>query len=205
MILHLFGRVLDTVSSTIGNFRPGLQGWPGADNIQKVSDMFRSVEGFILGCPPVRSRFATREDALPAWLYALFHSENDEERLSNHQDYQALMDCSVSELDLIKDLNKDADGGSKMETFALFAPMQIVNMVPFATTSGFMATADSPNSKLQTGDVVCIFHDGPVPFILRPRGEYYQFLGACYIYGMMGQEEQEEFLSSGDTVSFRLV
>jgi hypothetical protein len=38
------------------------------------------------------------------------------------------------------------------------------------------------------GDLVCILHGCSVPVILRPKEEYFELVGECFIYGMMDGE-----------------
>lgn len=40
----------------------------------------------------------------------------------------------------------------------------------------------------QEGDLICILQHGKVLYVLRPRGEYFRFIGECYIHGMMDGE-----------------
>ncbi|KAK3081087.1 hypothetical protein LTS18_010359 [Coniosporium uncinatum] len=41
---------------------------------------------------------------------------------------------------------------------------------------------------LQEGDTVAILYGGKWPFVLRPKGDHYLFIGACYIHGLMQGE-----------------
>jgi hypothetical protein len=36
--------------------------------------------------------------------------------------------------------------------------------------------------------VVCVLYGGQTPFILRPKVERYQFIGECYVHGIMEGE-----------------
>ncbi|KAH6972338.1 heterokaryon incompatibility protein-domain-containing protein [Ilyonectria sp. MPI-CAGE-AT-0026] len=49
----------------------------------------------------------------------------------------------------------------------------------------------------RTGDIICIFNGGRVPYVLRPgkRG-YYQLVGECYVHGMMRGEVKVKFPSA---------
>jgi hypothetical protein len=62
------------------------------------------------------------------------------------------------------------------------------------TDRGFMGLGPS---YTQPGDIVCVLRGGSVPFVLRPlEGDYYQFVGECYVHGIMNgsfaRKEQSE-------------
>ncbi len=41
---------------------------------------------------------------------------------------------------------------------------------------------------MKAGDIVCVLFGGKMPFCLRPRGDYYQLVGECYVHGFMEGE-----------------
>ncbi|RDL39481.1 Uncharacterized protein BP5553_03821 [Venustampulla echinocandica] len=41
---------------------------------------------------------------------------------------------------------------------------------------------------MQEGDILCVLFGGATPFILRPDGEQFRFVGECYVYGLMSGE-----------------
>jgi hypothetical protein len=45
---------------------------------------------------------------------------------------------------------------------------------------------------LRPGDLVCILFGGLIPYVLRPNGEQFIFLGECYVHGIMNGEALEE-------------
>jgi hypothetical protein len=45
---------------------------------------------------------------------------------------------------------------------------------------------------LESGDLVCILFGGNVPFILREVKGKYQFIGECYVHGIMWGEALRE-------------
>ncbi len=58
----------------------------------------------------------------------------------------------------------------------------------FYTRSGFLGHA--PYRMLAT-DEVCILHGCHVPVVLRRIGDQYQFVGACFLLGLMNGEAKE--------------
>jgi hypothetical protein len=44
---------------------------------------------------------------------------------------------------------------------------------------------------VQPGDQVVIFFGGNMPFILRPVGKLWRFLGVCFVHGIMRGEAVE--------------
>jgi heterokaryon incompatibility protein (HET) len=57
---------------------------------------------------------------------------------------------------------------------------------PFKSDKGFIGLA--PESA-EIGDIICIFHGGVVPFVLRPEADgRYRLLGEAYVHGIMDGE-----------------
>ena len=42
--------------------------------------------------------------------------------------------------------------------------------------------------RTEAGDRVCVFHGMRIPVILRPQGDRWEFIGACYVHGLMDGE-----------------
>ena len=42
--------------------------------------------------------------------------------------------------------------------------------------------------SMQEGDTLCVLFGGATPFILRPDGEQFRFVGECYVYDLMSGE-----------------
>jgi hypothetical protein len=61
--------------------------------------------------------------------------------------------------------------------------------VVFTTDSGYVG---SGRWYLRSGDVVCIFYGGAVPFILRPEDYHYLLIGETCVYGLMDGEAVKE-------------
>jgi hypothetical protein len=55
----------------------------------------------------------------------------------------------------------------------------------FQTDRGLFGLGPFP---VQPGDIAVILYGGYTPFVLRPRGNYYQLLGECYLHKMMGED-----------------
>lgn len=53
------------------------------------------------------------------------------------------------------------------------------------TVGGYYVLAPTPVEK---GDVLCVLFGGRTPYILRPKGEHYLFVGECYVHGIMNGE-----------------
>ena len=58
----------------------------------------------------------------------------------------------------------------------------------FASESGYIGWI--PYSAAEA-DLICSFYGHPYPFIIRPAGEYYKLIGACYMEGLMHGESSE--------------
>ena len=50
------------------------------------------------------------------------------------------------------------------------------------TTLGYMGLCPM---IAEEGDLICLLFGGATPYILRPKRNYFQFLGACYLHGRM--------------------
>jgi hypothetical protein len=42
--------------------------------------------------------------------------------------------------------------------------------------------------RAKVGDLVCVFRGMRIPVIMRPRGDRWEFIGACYVHGLMDGE-----------------
>jgi hypothetical protein len=52
----------------------------------------------------------------------------------------------------------------------------------------------------QEGDVICILFGGRTPFLIRPAGEHYLMVGACYVDSIMNGEVMENFEDTGSEI-----
>jgi hypothetical protein len=60
----------------------------------------------------------------------------------------------------------------------------------FVMENGYMGLGPS---SMNTGDVVCVLFGGDVPYVLRRKGSHWQFLGCCYVHGIMKGEALKGF------------
>lgn len=68
----------------------------------------------------------------------------------------------------------------------------------FSTFSGYIGIGDV---TLEPGDLVCVFLGGRTPFIIRPVGEKYKFVGECYLHGIMQGGALEEGLQRRELIT----
>jgi len=71
----------------------------------------------------------------------------------------------------------------------------------FITKNGHVGLG---STDLQEGDMVAMLHGGKVPSVLRPKGDQYLLIGACYVHGRM-QGEAFEMKSSTVERTFVIV
>lgn len=45
----------------------------------------------------------------------------------------------------------------------------------------------------KVGDIICVLLGHSVPIVLRPKGDYYSYVGQCSVYGLMDGEAVQEF------------
>ena len=73
-----------------------------------------------------------------------------------------------------------------------------------------MAMIDVPTHPLalvpdfaRAGDLVCIMNGSPTPFVLRKRGQDFEFIGECYVHGIMYGEAVDWSQEEGDRFDIR--
>jgi hypothetical protein len=69
----------------------------------------------------------------------------------------------------------------------------------FTTRNGWMGLGPE---KLQPGDKVCILFGEKFPCVLRPMGDYHQFLGECYVHSIMDGEAASMCAAERSILSF---
>lgn len=73
----------------------------------------------------------------------------------------------------------------------------------FITTSGRIGLGPQ---TMRVNDIVVVLHGGKWPFVLRPKGDVYKFIGHCYVHGIMyGEAVQKHKAEGGEDVVFCLV
>ena len=84
-------------------------------------------------------------------------------------------------------MQKEAKGGNSDHYHE--AALGGVLAVPFFVTNrGFFGLGSEP---IQPGDICCFLFGADVPYILRPKHDYYQLVGHCYLHGLMTGEAIE--------------
>jgi hypothetical protein len=68
------------------------------------------------------------------------------------------------------------------------------------TTKGYLASV--PHTA-QTGDCIAVLTGGETPFVLRPTGDHYRFIGLCYVHGIMDGQSFPEDPSEMEWFSIR--
>jgi hypothetical protein len=77
----------------------------------------------------------------------------------------------------------------------------IYSWSPICTTaSGYLAAVPYTS---RVGDCIAILAGGRLPFVLRPTGDHYCFIGPCYVHGIMNGEAFPENLEELQWFSIR--
>jgi hypothetical protein len=99
-----------------------------------------------------------------------------------------LLELSGQDTNQYSDFRKESTstGWSRYETFAFNRSW---NRSLFFTRKGYMGLG--PNC-LRVGDIVCVLFGATVPFILRPKYNYYQLVGEAYVHGIMEGEAMQQ-------------
>jgi hypothetical protein len=99
-----------------------------------------------------------------SWLYDVLL---DHEKASDHPNLKELEWSMVDQL---------------VNIFAIQTATKLTGNCPFVTTRGdFGRTLD--NCEVREGDVLCLFRGGHAPFILRPEGDKFRYMGHCVLLG----------------------
>jgi hypothetical protein len=77
----------------------------------------------------------------------------------------------------------------KSPTFSKDLQVSCLGRKVFCMRDGYIGVGDV---TLESGDLVCVLFGGNVPFILREVMGKYQFIGECYVHGIMWGEALEE-------------
>jgi hypothetical protein len=199
--LFLQGIVFDTALIVADEISPdSFPGFPKADNVRILKEFFQKLEGQILESPLVKKRYVNTAEAIAAWVHSLFHPEDEGQMKTEHFCYRVLMGHHLVS-------GVDDDLAHKIEyevkAFSIYKIFTLVNKRPFISSTGYIGVTQGAG-QLEPGDLICLFRGGPVPFILRKRGETYRFVGGCYIHGVMEIEEQKRFLEAYDSMEFPL-
>jgi hypothetical protein len=72
---------------------------------------------------------------------------------------------------------------------------------PFFTKKGKLGLGCG---TLQDGDFICVLWGAQVPFALRKEGDFYRFIGECYIEDIMHEEAVEAWKAGSDEVIERV-
>jgi hypothetical protein len=75
-----------------------------------------------------------------------------------------------------------------LETFGRAKDMIAQQMIGY-TSGGYFLTIS--HGKIREGDIVCVLLGGSVPYILRPKDDYYILIGEAYVHGIMDGEVLE--------------
>ena len=55
----------------------------------------------------------------------------------------------------------------------------------FVTEKGYFEVGPA---YMKENDLVCVLYGGGVPFLLRPKNNFYHLVGECYVHGIMDGE-----------------
>jgi hypothetical protein len=73
----------------------------------------------------------------------------------------------------------------------------IMEMLEKRETNFILAEKDSMGLAprgTKVGDIICALLGHSVPIVLRPKGDYYSYVGQSFVYSLMDGEAVQEFL-----------
>ncbi|KAF5697604.1 heterokaryon incompatibility protein [Fusarium mundagurra] len=71
------------------------------------------------------------------------------------------------------------------EEFLIVSRRNIKGTCLFQTTTGYFGLGPL---MIESSDLICVFPGVRLPMILRPKGNCFQLVGTCYVYGLMDGE-----------------
>jgi hypothetical protein len=125
------------------------------------------------------------------WCFKCYFIMALEERRAAGEDFTALRNEWYSEYSKLEGRTKNHPASAEFYHRVINVG---IGRKPFRTQQGYIGLGPF---ILRPGDVVCVFYGSRVPFILRPVGDRFQFLGECYLHGIMNGEA----LSDGRNMS----
>ena len=99
-----------------------------------------------------------------------------------HSAYEAWQNLLTRRLGGYKPLTNLPDENEKGSEFDRALTETCVGRRLFATAQHNLGLAPS---EARAGDVVCFLGNGCTPFVLRPRGRYFEFVGESYVHGFV--------------------
>ncbi|TVY41023.1 Heterokaryon incompatibility protein 6,OR allele [Lachnellula subtilissima] len=200
--LSLQGILVDTILSSTEPIRPH-----SSPHSQACLGIWNSVLGFNLSpnmetdVQKLRSycRVSTADNFDRARPSIRMQPMNDAElfnsfiafwsQMYNHE--QSILDPSVASSSRVFPVPKELEQGAtraKGNDFWDLALLVSRNRRLFSTQRGFLGLGPE---ILESGDVVCIFPQLPVPLVLRPVDGHFLLVGECYVDGIMDGEEAD--------------
>jgi len=77
-----------------------------------------------------------------------------------------------------------------------------VNRRFFVTKNGLMGVGPD---GMKEGDIIGILFGGRVPYVLRPVGDGFRFVGECYVSGLMNGEAVQTWKKGSKKYIFELL
>ena len=99
-----------------------------------------------------------------------------------HSAYKAWQNLLTRRLEGYKPLTNLPDENEKGSEFDRAMTETCVGRRLFATAQHSLGLAPS---EARAGDVVCFLGNSSTPFVLRPRGSYFEFVGESYVHGVV--------------------
>jgi hypothetical protein len=149
------------------------------------SSFSKRIEGYRISCATGFSltKYPTGESVEEAlWRslcwdtgYESSYPAPDEQVDSFREWYRVLMSFNTAEA-IEKELNSQEN--SFLELLNYSSPLCV-------TAGGYLAAVPYTT---EVGDCIAILAEGRFPFVLRPTGDHYCFIGPCYVHGIMNGE-----------------
>jgi hypothetical protein len=167
-----------------------------------IAKRLKEHEQEILTCSMPKGNYKDVDEAISAWKYALFHTPDDEVLPTEHFCYDFLTRNNNQGPNAEQSIPQSAiDRG--LEDFVTFGPLRFRSKRPFVLDGGHIGSTAGVQD-LEVGDCAYMFQGASVPFLVRSLGDYFNFLGGCYIHGVMEDSQQRHILSEGETREIRL-
>jgi hypothetical protein len=123
-------------------------------------------------------------------LFAFWRTIGFKYEIPTHEELQIMVfGTRLNDAEGVIHYNKDQKRYIANRRMAMFQLASWDQEHIFRTKNGYIGLSDG---EAKSGDQVCVIFGCRQPVILRPVGAYYQFVGVCYVLGLMEGEAVQD-------------
>ncbi|KAJ2983498.1 hypothetical protein NQ176_g657 [Zarea fungicola] len=172
------------------------------EELQKVrADMMELWSSEIVPLPSLAASHKAAKKSIESFMKTLFHSDKEGSRgpeFTLEVIYETLLKRNAVQDAGSSDLNFWVD------RFAHFQWRNLFDMAPFRLSGGQFGVLELSMELYGPNTVIAFFSGGVGPVVLLKEGDYYRYMGSCYVQGLEDESSRQIFLEQGDVVEFAL-